>query len=322
MCYNQGMKQYVLSYYPEFKCVASECKHTCCAGWKMNIDSDTLTAYKKVNTPFSERLNSGIDYKKSQFKADKKGRCAFLNDKNLCEIIINLGDESLCQVCRDHPRFRSFFDDRVEMGLGFSCEIATKIILSHESKIEAVLISDDNGKEENTFIQECVLKFRARALEIVQDRTLSANDRLDNLLSLCNAKLSQRDKKKILKTFLSLERLDKGWTARLKAISKKPFIMQTDDALSLYFEQFFTNSFYRYLSDAEDTISVRARAFAVVLAWWVINAIFECEKQNTLQDFTAFNLICDIVRQYSAEVEYSQKNLNKLFNFANKYIKI
>ena len=98
--------------------------------------------------------------------------------------------------------------------------------------------------------------------------------------------------------------------------------MQTDDALSLYFEQFFTNSFYRYLSDAEDTISVRARAVAVVLAWWVINAIFECEKQNSNQDFGAFNLILDIVRQYSLEVEYSQKNLDKLFNFANKYIKI
>ena len=132
------MKEYVLSYYPNFKCVADKCKHTCCAGWEMNIDSESLSVYKKDNSAFSETLKNGINFKKSKFKCDKTKRCAFLNEQGLCEIIINLGEKSLCQVCRDHPRFRSFFDDRIETGLGFSCEEAAKIILSFKDKIDLI----------------------------------------------------------------------------------------------------------------------------------------------------------------------------------------
>ena len=129
------MKEYILSYYPDFKCIAGECKHTCCAGWEMNIDEKSLSRYMGNETAFSYTLKKGINLKKSQFKTDKSGKCAFLNKDGLCEIILNLGEESLCQVCRDHPRFRSFLTDRIEMGLGFSCEEATRLILSYKEKI-------------------------------------------------------------------------------------------------------------------------------------------------------------------------------------------
>ena len=32
----------VPDYYKEFKCVASECTDTCCAGWEINIDAHSL----------------------------------------------------------------------------------------------------------------------------------------------------------------------------------------------------------------------------------------------------------------------------------------
>ena len=141
------MKEFVLNYYPNFKCIASECKHTCCAGWQMNIDEKSLARYAGEKTSFSHALKKGINFRKSQFKADKSGRCAFLNKDGLCEIIINLGEESLCQICRDHPRFRSCFDDRVETGLGFACEEATRIILSYKEKIQPILVSEDNSEK-------------------------------------------------------------------------------------------------------------------------------------------------------------------------------
>jgi lysine-N-methylase len=106
----------------------------------MNIDSETLDLYKKEKSSFATALNNGINYKKSKFKIDKNKRCAFLNEQGLCEIILNLGEQNLCQVCRDHPRFRSFFTDRIETGLGFCCEEATRQILSFENKIEPVLV--------------------------------------------------------------------------------------------------------------------------------------------------------------------------------------
>ena len=60
------MEEYVLSYYPEFKCIASKCKHTCCAGWEMNIDAESLSAYKGERSVFSNTLSKGINFKKSK----------------------------------------------------------------------------------------------------------------------------------------------------------------------------------------------------------------------------------------------------------------
>lgn len=312
------MKEYVLNYYSEFKCIAEKCKHTCCAGWEMYIDANSLSEYKKCNSEFSYKLKQGIDFKRSKFKRSKFKRCAFLNDKGLCEIIMNLGENSLCQVCRDHPRFRSFFDDRTEMGLGFCCEESARIILCFDDKIEPVLISDDKKQAEIDFIQKNILEFRKKALEILQDRAININDRIDSLLSLCNADFSECDFKKIIKTFLSLEKLDRGWAKTLKTLPKT-FIKNTEQNLSHYCEQFLVNSLYRYLSDAEDTMWVRARAVACVFAWWLIKSIISIKQAESQY---LLNLTIDVVRAYSAEVEYSTKNLNKLFNFCYKFIKI
>lgn len=313
------MKEYVLNYYSNFKCIAGECKHTCCAGWEMCIDNDSLNAYKNDQSKFSTTLKKGINFKKSKFKSDKRKRCAFLNDKGLCEIITNLGEESLCQVCRDHPRFRGYFNDRTEMGLGFCCEQASRIILSFDKKIEPILISDDKKIEELDFNQKNVLAFRQKAIEIVQDRATNINKRVENLLSLCKADLSIMSDKKIVKAFLSLERLDKKWTIRLKSIKGKPLVKNTEEQLSLCCEQFIVNGLYRHLSDAEDTMWVRAKTITCVLFWYIILSILEEEQNQNVQDFT---LVSDIVRALSAEVEYSEKNLDKIYSFSFEFIEI
>ena len=312
------MKEYLLNYYNEFNCIAKDCKHTCCAGWEMRIDKDRLEEYRGVTGAFSARIKKGIDFRKSKFKSDKKGRCAFLNSQGLCDIIINLGKDSLCQVCSDHPRFRSFFEDRVEMGLGFSCEEATRIILSYKGKIQPILVSDDKNEQALEFDKKSILEFRENSLNIVQDRSIAINERINNLLRLCRANIGEKDYKKIIKTFLRLERLDKEWGKRLKGIKKKPFIKILPEKLSLYAEQFLVNGIYRHLLDAEDTMTVRARMIAIIISWWIVQAIFDSE----ISKGDEFSLIVDVVRGYSADVEYSQKNLDKLFEFSYKFIKI
>ncbi len=285
----------------------------------MNIDAQSLTAYKNDKSPFQETLKKGVNFKKASFKTDNDGSCFFLNKDGLCEIIINLGEKSLCQVCSDHPRFRAFFNDRIETGLGFCCEEASKIILSFKDKISPVLVSDDGKLIELDFIQKNILEFRTSALNIVQDRNLDINQRIDNLLSLCKARVTGEDLAKILRTFFSLERLDKTWTARLKSVKKNGINIRTHEKLAHYAEQFLANGLYRHLYDAEDTVSVRARTIFCVLGWWLINSVFIQEQATGIDDFT---LLSDVVRAYSAEVEYSQKNLDKLFSFAYKFIKI
>ncbi len=312
------MKEYVLSYYPKFKCIAEKCQHTCCAGWEVNIDEKSLNKYNQCLSSFSHTLKKGINFKKSKFKSDKFKRCAFLNNDGLCEIIKNLGEENLCQVCTDHPRFRSFFNDRTETGLGFCCEEASRIILSYKDKIEPVLINDDEIKTELDFNQKNVLNFRNAVLQIIQDRTTCINVRIENLLKKCNATFREQDFKKILKTFLSFEKIDKNWLKRLKNIDKN-FNQTTEENLSHYCEQFLVNALYRHLSDAEDTMWVRARTIACVFSWWIVKSVIK--KELTVAT-DIFNLTVDVVREYSTEVEYSQKNLNKLFSLSYKFIKI
>ena len=137
------MKTFVPNYYKDFKCIAEKCKHNCCIGWEIDIDEETLLKYKNRKGKFSRTLRNGINFNDdyTYFKLDGKGRCAFLNENNLCDIILNLGEDSLCQICNDHPRFRNYFSDRIEMGLGLCCEEAGKIILGQDSPFSLEIIS-------------------------------------------------------------------------------------------------------------------------------------------------------------------------------------
>ena len=312
------MKEYILSYYPNFKCIANNCKHTCCAGWDMYIDKKTLNDYKNEKSTFSTTLQKGIDFKKSKFMSDKFKRCAFLNGDGLCEIIKNLGENSLCQICRDHPRFRSFFEIGEEIGLGFCCEEATRIILSYKEKIVPILAKCDSDNAKLSFIQEQVLRFRTQIIDAIQDRSLPISARIDNILNLCKAKVSENDFSKILKKFTTFEKLDKTWGSRLKAVKRNNTPLDKGEDLSIYCEQFLVNSFYRHVAQAEDTIWARAIALACVFSWWIIRHVYQNEKSNE----TALETLCDIVRDFSSEVEYSQKNVQNLFSFACKFVVI
>ena len=54
------MKTRVPDYFKQFKCIASECEDTCCAGWEIVIDDDTYDMYKSVEGKFGERLKKEI----------------------------------------------------------------------------------------------------------------------------------------------------------------------------------------------------------------------------------------------------------------------
>lgn len=313
------MKEYQLNYYPYFKCIADKCKHSCCVGWEIKIDKETLDKYRAETSPFAKSLKEGVNFKKSKFRCDKTKRCAFLNDNGLCEIISNLGEENLCQICTDHPRFRSYFDDRVELGLGFCCEEATRIILSFTGKIQPIISCEGSGAQPLGFLQKSVLEFRQRALDIVQDRTVDINSRIESLINLCNGNVSKNNFKAIFKLFLSLERLDKSWGKRLKVTQNAHYQGETPANLSLFCEQFIANGIYRHLSSAEDTMQVRGITIGLIFSWWVVEVII---LQELPQSQNEFSTVVDVVRAFSSEVEYSQNNLNKLFSFASKFIEI
>ena len=42
------MKTVVPHYYKNFKCIADKCRHSCCVGWEIDIDDDTLEKYRNL----------------------------------------------------------------------------------------------------------------------------------------------------------------------------------------------------------------------------------------------------------------------------------
>ena len=101
------MKTKVPYYYKDFKCIASECPDTCCAGWEIIIDEDTHEKYKNATGKFGEILRSKITlYEDGEpgFILDGDD-CPFLNKNKLCDIYSELGEESLCNTCKQFPRF-------------------------------------------------------------------------------------------------------------------------------------------------------------------------------------------------------------------------
>mgnify|MGYP006874698003 CR=1 FL=1 len=42
-------------YYKEFKCIAGECRHSCCIGWEIDIDEET---YKRMKATIMDNLNN------------------------------------------------------------------------------------------------------------------------------------------------------------------------------------------------------------------------------------------------------------------------
>lgn len=138
------MKVRVPNYFNEFKCIASECEDTCCAGWEIVIDDETYKRYENVEGEFGEILRSKI------VKSDgenifllNNGNCSFLNEKKMCEIYINLGEDNLCYTCQQFPRYTEEFLDLKEVGLSLSCPEAARIILRRAENTTFNLSEED-----------------------------------------------------------------------------------------------------------------------------------------------------------------------------------
>lgn len=143
------MKVRVPNYFNEFKCIASECEDTCCAGWEIVIDDETHKRYENVEGEFGEILRSKI------VKSDgenifllNNGNCSFLNEKKMCEIYINLGEDHLCYTCQQFPRYTEEFLDLKEVGLSLSCLEAARIILRRAENTTFNLSEEDKCENE------------------------------------------------------------------------------------------------------------------------------------------------------------------------------
>lgn len=203
------MKIRVPEYFKEFKCIASKCEDTCCAGWGIVIDDEIYKHYQNVQGEFGKRLRSEIVHEAGEnIFVLKENNCPFLNEEKTCDIYINIGEESLCYTCKQYPRYTEQFGTLCEIGISLSCPEAARIILKDSKTVKFELSETDEEVDfysdinANLFLE--LIKCRKIVMDILQDRSVDLNVRASIILQFAKDIQQKIYKKKSMKVKLKV----------------------------------------------------------------------------------------------------------------------
>ena len=302
-------------YYPRFKCIADRCRHTCCAGWEIDIDAESLERFHETEGAMGERLRTAISQgEEPHFILAEEERCPFLNEKNLCDLILYGGEEFLCQICTDHPRFRSFLPSRTEVGLGLCCEAAGAIILGQKGPM--TLLSEGTPEREDEE-EKYLFSLREKVFAMAQEQSLPIRARMENILRLCGSE-ADTDPLRWLDFYHGLERLEDSWVDVLDELARcGP--QSDEEAFAAYmqgreheYEQLLMYFLYRHFLAAYEDGDVSGKAAFAVLSvrFLMLRGAVLYERQGAF----SFEDQVESARRYSGEIEYSQENLDAFFD--------
>lgn len=293
------MKYVRPDYYDSFRCIADRCTHSCCVDWEIEIDYETTEYYSRIEGEIGDKLRRCMAHEpETHFILDERKRCPFLKENGLCELILTLGEDSLCEICAEHPRFYNEFSGRTEYGVGMCCEAAAELLLTGDRPVIYIYEEDEAEPEEEREIFELRDK-------ILQE--LASGEDFYHCISsaarLAGSSLPRIDIQGWIETLLRLERLDKAWTEKLESL--KRFVWQEQEpALNDYRYRRIADYFlFRYFASAEE----QQRGAVVRFAFFA--AVIIC----------ALDLCCgrdsEHLRLFSSEIEYSDENVGLLLDF-------
>lgn len=128
-------------FYGDFHCIGGQCSFTCCKEWKIAVDHETKKRWRKMDVPETVLesgrvpehacLSTSDKAQLSQFVVKKDGgeiiellpnmRCPFLEDSELCQLVLDYGEACLSETCHVFPRETHEFTDRTERTLVSCC---------------------------------------------------------------------------------------------------------------------------------------------------------------------------------------------------------
>lgn len=321
------MKLVMPHYCENFACIANKCKDNCCIGWEIDIDSKTYDFYMSQNGDFSERLKKNIDHATPCFILGEDERCPFLNENNLCDIIINLGEDSLCQICRDHPRYFEWFDGVCEGGTGLSCEEAARLILSDEKGFStyATDIADFECDEYDSSLFELLYSARGAIIKKLEDESISLENSVKAVLVFAQklqenidnyiyelpsfesvAAFKNSDISPIYEFLKALEPIDEKWTDYLNDTMQKSS-SEPDKAVYKYLKNISVYFIWRYFLKGVFSGEVLSSVKLMATSFVVLRDMFSKSDMS-------FEQCALIAKNYSKEVEYSEDNLNRILD--------
>lgn len=321
------------AFYNRFKCIAGECTDSCCIGWEVVIDGDTKACYEEMNTDFGEKIKANIAIDEeglSCFKLDGNERCPFLNNDNLCEIILNCGEESICYICKEHPRFYNDFPLVTEYGLGLCCEEVCRLLIENDEPLEFESEEDNIDPEEFFYSESEIENERFNELAIVREaiynilyEELSYNKKVEKIIELTekhfNEKIVLDNDNCILVRYGETEPINKEWVEYLKELNEKIAVVSEKET-------------------PLDEKSNGDKIYSKILAYIIFRHLMCCVRADTPEfiEYLKFCLsgvrfikLCDMktfyekgeltqkdridnIKRWSKQIEYNEDNVNML----------
>lgn len=311
------MKYVSVRCFDSFSCIAGACPDTCCAGWEVDLDEIILEKYLTLPGPLGEEVRSKIVTEDGYtFFRMEDGRCPFLNDRNLCRLILESGENCLSVTCREHPRFWEEYGDLQETCLAISCPEAARLLFSEPFRLK--ITETPEPGEEDEFLDEelltSLLEIREALFSIALEE-VPMEQRLSNVAALAmevqgmEPKPRPRDIPGFIRFLTTLEFTDDRLRTILTETTPAPSPREAFEALPMEVENLLLYFLYRYpLRAVWDGLVLEK----VLLAVYAVETIFRLAagKPGSLREKMTE---CAIL--FSREIEHSPDNLEKVYEF-------
>ena len=293
------MKLYAPKYYENFKCIADKCTHSCCIGWEIDVDKDTMIKYSKLKDGYGKEIKNSINKNGTpHFKLQSNDRCTHLDENGLCKIITNCGEEYLCDICREHPRFYNFTNYGKEVGLGMSCPEACRIILNSDSYNELEVIARGPGDIQR--IDYDSLVDREKIFAILKNESLDYENKLNEIYKEYEINLKSIDISLYLNCISKLEYLNDSHRSLFSCISLKSRVNKENEK---YLERALAYFVYRHCTEAFDENEHR---ISLGFCLFLERLLASMAENNKNYD------IMELARILSEEIEYSTDNIESI----------
>ena len=290
------------TFYHTFQCKANQCHHTCCQKWTIDVDEETAKLYQTLPTPLGEDLRKfmTVDDEGYYFMfSDKQPTCPLLREDGLCRVVLELGEDSLCDTCHMHPRFYKYIEDLELCGVGLSCEESVEKLLATEGDQLLFTIEDDDG--------EFTAKDRPVLENIFDLLALGISPTICQFTPNHSIRYCQ----KLISVYKETEPIDKEWTkqlAHLEDMLSSTTAMNTTDLLTLDAQETATlNKVYQYILYRQ--IDMLAEYSLESLVRYAFDAtVFIALLTHR------FGNLPEQIRRWSEQIEYDEDNVAFLFN--------
>ncbi len=292
------MKLYAPKYYKDFKCIADKCRHSCCVGWEIDVDEKALSRYDSLNQGYSAEIkNSIVRDDTPHFRLTDNDRCPHLDAMGLCRIISLLGEDYLCDICREHPRFYNDTPYAKEVGVGLSCEEAARLILSSDNYCDFIELGDESyGGYEGDFD---VIPYRQRIYTILSDDSLDYENKLRQIYREADFSIPLIADVRAREIISSLEYLDDRHKEFFMSYSSD---ISTPVEITDHLKRALAYFVYRHCAKAYDESEYRAYLGFSLFCERMLASIAKMKKAKTLDEMVEIAMII------SEELEYSEDN--------------